>query len=420
MLDRNTPPSIQRIPALTLAAPERYDIHSNLPLFVFPDASQPVVQLTFVVPKRSSQHAQDGLALDFLIEMLAKGTQHQDKAAIAALLDHHGAHLDARSGEDLLTFGLKTLAKHTEKLLPCFADMLQNPTFPDKEVALQQSLEIQEVRLRKATPQHLAKDQLFAQVFGKNHPYGYFPEETTLQALTPAQLRSAFEGYGWPQGIVTLTGDVTPVRIAATQQALREIPYHTLDKHRHALPPRPEPLAITTAQPTQTSMAMGMPTITRTHPDYPRLYLLNVVLGGYFGSRLMQNIREEKGYTYGIMSRLCPFLDHGFLYITTEVKAGMAEKTRQEIFAEMARLRNEPIPTQELEAVRAFLRGHLLAAFQDTFALPSHFAHLYFHGLTLDHYTALYDAVQSITPADLQASAQTYFDPEKLTQVTVN
>lgn len=420
MLNRAQPPTSTRAKELTLPTPQKYQIHPHLPLFVFQDDSQQVVQLEFVAQKGRRQTRLDNLLPYFMARTITEGTKTKSKQQIADHIDHHGASLHAATQKDTLHLRLTTLRKHFHHLIPLFAEILQQPSFPQDALALEKKIAQQDIQLIDATPQALAKKRLWHQAFGANHPYSYTMEEKDLALITRDALHQSFKEEAWPPSYCILSGHVDHTIIEATQASLATLPQKKLEKLTYTPQSSTKPLRIKKDNAVQASIAMGMPTITRTHTDYPYFYVLNMLLGGHFGSRLMQNIREEKGYTYGIGSRLAPHLYDGYFYIATEVKKGFAEKTCKEVFHEIKTLQDTLISTQELDALRDFLSGHLLAAFDNTFALANHFGNLYLQGLDLSHYSDLYQSILTIQPTKLQSIAQKYLLVDRFSQVIVN
>jgi zinc protease len=169
----------------------------------------------------------------------------------------------------------------------------------------------------------------------------------------------------------------------------------------------------------QSAIRIGTPFINRTHPDFPAMQVLNTVLGGYFGSRLMANIREDKGYTYGIGSGMSSFKQTGAFFIASEVGADVCKAAIAEIEKEVNRLKNEIVPDDELSLVRNYMLGSLLGSLENVFSHADKFKNLYFAGLDYDYYERYTQTVKSITSANLQQLANKYFDFENFYKVIV-
>jgi predicted Zn-dependent peptidase len=164
----------------------------------------------------------------------------------------------------------------------------------------------------------------------------------------------------------------------------------------------------------QSAIRMGKLLVDKKHPDYFGLQILVTILGGYFSSRLMLNIREDKGYTYGIGANFISLNQAGYLLIATEVDKSYEEATRNEITCEIERLQNEPVPADELERVRQYLTGEFLREFDGPFALEQAFRNLHDFGLDYSFYDNYHQAIQTVTAAELQELAQKYLQTDSL------
>ena len=164
---------------------------------------------------------------------------------------------------------------------------------------------------------------------------------------------------------------------------------------------------------------MGMPLINRTHPDFPSVQVLNTVLGGYFGSRLMANIREDKGYTYGIGSGMSSLKHAGTLFIATEVGAEVCKATLTEIEKEINILKTELIPEKELALVKNYLLGSLLGSLENVFSHADKFKTLYFAGLGYEYYDRYTEVIKTINAYELLKLANQYLDFDKFYKVIV-
>ncbi|MBS1503743.1 MAG: insulinase family protein, partial [Bacteroidetes bacterium] len=164
---------------------------------------------------------------------------------------------------------------------------------------------------------------------------------------------------------------------------------------------------------------MGLPMITRVHPDFPALQVLNTVLGGYFGSRLMANIREDKGYTYGIGSGLSSLKQGGAMFIASEVGADVCRDAVSEIEKEISILKTELIPDDELALVRNYMMGSLLGSLENVFSHADKFKNIYFSGLNYDYYDRYTEVVKTVTAGELLQLANKYLDLDKFYRVIV-
>jgi predicted Zn-dependent peptidase len=169
----------------------------------------------------------------------------------------------------------------------------------------------------------------------------------------------------------------------------------------------------------QSAIRIGRKLPNKLHPDYFGLQILNTVFGGYFGSRLMKNIREDKGYTYGIGSGVSSFLDGGYFFISTDVGSDVAKDALKEIYKEIELIRTEEIPLEELQLVKNYLLGKLLKSCDGPFNMAELFENVYFYGLDYDFYNNYIKTIKEITPKTLIALGVKYFNPADLTEVVV-
>ncbi|HBC78429.1 MAG TPA: hypothetical protein DCZ51_07355 [Bacteroidales bacterium] len=169
----------------------------------------------------------------------------------------------------------------------------------------------------------------------------------------------------------------------------------------------------------QTAIRIGSSSINKRHPDYPGMKFLNVMLGGYFGSRLMKNIREEKGLTYGIHSSVSSFNLSGFKLISTEVGRENTGRAIDEIYREINRLLTEPVSKNELEVVRKYMSGEMVRMFDGPFAIAESFKAVWEFGLDLNYFVGMMDKIRTITSDEIIRLANTYYKQDDLYEITV-
>jgi predicted Zn-dependent peptidase len=181
----------------------------------------------------------------------------------------------------------------------------------------------------------------------------------------------------------------------------------------------PEKVHLNKAGTVQTAIRIGSATINKRHPDYTGLKILDSILGGYFGSRLMKNIREEKGYTYGISSSLSSLDLSGYKVISTEVGQKYCQKTIDEIYKEIGILQKVPVSKEEMDVVRNYMSGEMVRMFDGPFALAESFKSAWEFGLDNRYYYSLYEKIKTITPDEITHLAKTYYNTDELYQITV-
>ena len=265
-------------------------------------------------------------------------------------------------------------------------------------------------------------DQFFESVFGKRHPYGYQLTEHDFNNFNPALLMDFHTKYYTPENMAVIVsgripgntvellnqyfGDITPKKIYSAEST--DILKGEKKKRIH----------INKSGTVQSAIRIGSATITKRHPDYPGLKMLDAILGGYFGSRLMKNIREEKGYTYGIRSSVTSLDLTGYKVISTEVNKNNCQNAIDEIYNEIGLLQREPVNKAELEVVRNYMAGEMLRMFDGPFALAESFRSAWEFGLDSSYYLRLAEKIKTIDPDEIILLANTYYNTDDLYEVT--
>ncbi|MEY4135119.1 MAG: hypothetical protein RL386_1469 [Bacteroidota bacterium] len=439
--DRSRPPAIHPVTHLKLPPAATVYLDNNAPVFISTMGTQEVIRIE-VVFNAGRPFELKPLAARAAASLLREGTRSMSSAEIAENLDYYGAELSFPYYLDTCNIAIVALNKHLHKVLPVFADLLSNPLFPPSEFDhfVQRNKERLLVELSKNDV--IAYREITEKIFGKSHPYGYnsFPE--TYDALRLEDVKehyartfTAGNCFIFAAGNITdealqlinrhlgpgirpdptspspmvghpLTDNTAPTNLRQQQPLSFPVPDPTPQKiHIH----RPDTL--------QTAVRIGKRLFHRGHPDYHGFFILNTLLGGYFGSRLMNNIREEKGYTYNIYSALETMRLDGYFYIASEVGNEVMEDTLEQIYGEIEALRQEPVGREELEMAKSYLLGLMLNQIDGPFNHSDLVRSLVSDDLPLSFFEASVAAIHEITPAKIQDLAQQYLKPETLTEV---
>jgi predicted Zn-dependent peptidase len=258
-------------------------------------------------------------------------------------------------------------------------------------------------------------------LFGPEHPYGYQMQAEDLKALRPDQLaRYHKRHYTTDNLTLVLAGWQPEAALAALDKALGQLEPSQADKpdlQHEVRPSGVNTIEVPKAGALQHAIRLGKRMVGKTHPDYAGLKVLNTLLGGYFGSRLMSNLREDKGYTYGVGSALLSYEHDAFFTIATEVGSDVSADAIAQIFKEIDLLRAAPVPEAELATVRSYLQGVYMSNFDGAFALADRFTDIHFFGMGYEYYDDYIRTVQTISPEQLQALAVQYLDPASLVLV---
>ena len=417
MVNRSLPPAFSR--NFSFALPDPAVIQSGSTKFIFlSGVQQDVFKVEVVAQAGKWFEPKPGLA-HFTSVMLNKGTSKRNARAIAELIDYYGSQIEISSGYDFASISLYGLQKHIEKTVPLFIEILAEPTFPEVEFDLQKEIFLQNLEINEQKNSFLAAKAIRKNIFGALHPYGGSVEKENVEGLSGHDLKSFFHSHFSPYEIYSVGNfEARQLQWCVDQFSQlppgksvvgKEMPMASGNAIEHI--PRPDSV--------QSTIRLGKRTVNRNDADYFPLLLLNHILGGYFGSRLMKNVREKKGLTYGIYSSLTPFRNGCMFSIGADVNKNNLELTRDEVKKELQSLGMHSIEKEELEVAK----NHLLGSFQlevaNPFSILDKIKSVRLNQLGDQYYKNLISEIERVDADGLKAIAKKYFDAGDLIEVTV-
>ena len=421
MPNRKKAPTIKDIEKLHLPDIPVHRLDNGMPLYEIQMGTQEVVKLEVAfLAGRPFEHKP--LAARATAGMIKEGSRNYSAHQIADQMDFYGCSLSFPFHMDTSNAILYSLSKHFGKALPLLADMLAAPAFPEDELKafIRRNQRKLEVDLSKNDV--VAYRQITELLFGAHHPYGYNSYPETYATLNREDLAGHFNRrYNSSNCAAFLSGKAGPDVLKMVNESLSQAiqPGQAATTSMPACPEQPEAQKITRPDTVQAAIRIGRRLFNRHHPDYCGMYVLNTILGGYFGSRLMANIREEKGYTYNIYSMLDAMHYDGCFYVGTEVGNEFVGDTLKQIYQEMEDLREEPVDEEELSMVRNYLMGNFLTMLDGPFNVSEVVRTQVMEGLPMDYFENMTEKVRTITAAELQSLAQRYFRREDMWEVVV-
>jgi predicted Zn-dependent peptidase len=422
VLNRLQPPPTHPLTQLVLPTPTVSHLPNGARLHVLAHDAQPVLRLQVVLPAGKRQEPRPSLA-QLTARMLTEGTATRSAREIADTVAFYGASLDCEAGPDRATLTLYCLARHLPALLPLVAEVLAAPTFPEDELRQTQQRMSQNMRVERQKTSHRASEELNRQLFGEDSAYGRPFDEASFSQLTANELRAFHAAAYAPAGAeVFLSGDVAShtAEVAAVLGQWQPAPSPEAAPAAPvaALPAAPTGLVTVPVEGSiQASLRVGRRWPALTEAQTPELLLLVKILGGYFGSRLMRNIREDKGFTYGIHASVVAREQASALVIGTDVNGESAAATRHEIAYELTRLQTEPLGDDELETVKNYTLGKLLGETTTVFEQADRYRYVLLQGLRPDYYAELVRRTEAATAEELQGLARTYLSPADMLTV---
>jgi zinc protease len=425
ILDRKTAPAIHDAIEFDFVLPpvSQVQLDNGLPLYWLNAGVQDVVEINWVFPagiwyetKATIAHATAGL--------LRNGTAKHSAQEINEALEFYGASVKVNAGNDFATITLHTLAKHLPAILPIIYEVITEAAFPEEELAIYRQNVIQRLLVNLRQCEFVSNQRIDAVLFGAQHPYGRFSKKEEIEAITREDLVAFYKSsYNLADVKIFMAGKISEQEVkyvngifgtavlTETRPASKGFtPSSSIEKKYNILNDQ---------NGVQGAIRIGRRFPNRHHPDYTPMVVLNTLFGGYFGSRLMSNIREDKGYTYGIYSSLSPLLNDGSLIIQTEAGRDVLEQAVKEVYHEMNVLRNELADEEELLLVKNYLLGGLLGDLDGPFSIMQRWRSLILNGFTAAHFDDNVRIYKSITAKELQVLAQRYLDPNDFYEVVV-
>lgn len=421
MPDRSQAPPIKTISQVHLPRPKEYTLDNGIPLYEISKGTQDVIKIEIAFHAGRPFERQK-LAARATASLIKEGTLEKDSAAISELVDFYGGTLGAPYNLDTSNIVLYSLNRHLDKLLPLLAEVLKTPSFPEDELETYIDHSRQRLQVDLQKNDVIAYRTITECIFGAEHPYGYNSYPDTYGALSRDMLVEHYQrNYTKDNSVIFVSGKSSPEIIEMINKYLGRSIQAGTNKHLDFpldLPPAqhlriPHPGAV------QTAIRIGCRLFNRSHPDYSGMYVVNTILGGYFGSRLMMNIREDKGYTYNISSSIDTMHHDGCFYVGTEVGNAFAEQTKAEIYKEMRALQTTLVESKELEMVRNYLLGNLLTMLDGPFNTGEVIKTMVLEDLGEGTFDDLVRTFKQITPEEIQALAKRYLNPENMWEIVV-
>ncbi len=415
-----TQPHLFPFNALTTVPVVMKTLKNNIPVYFIEAGTEDVIRIEFVF-RAGMEKENLPLQAATTNMMLTEGSLNHTSEELNRLLDFYGVFLNLSVEKDAAGAVIYCLTRYIEKILGLAKEVLFEPAFPVKELDILMKKRLRWFLIAREKVQNLAMDQFFESIFGSSHPYGRQVKENDFKGFIPPILKDFHSKYYRPGNMAIIAAGKIPGHTfelldyffgeIEPEETLVEKTVGSLRGDSIKKVSIPKPGAV------QSAIRIGSATINKRHSDYPGLKILNVILGGYFGSRLMKNLREEKGYTYGINSSVNSLDLSGFKVISTEVGTENTAKAIDEIYGEIRLLQTRPVEYDELSIVKNYILGDMVRMFDGPFAMAESFKGVWEFGLDITYYQQLADKINSITPDEIMSIANTYYKTEDLYEI---
>ncbi|NOU59374.1 M16 family metallopeptidase [Marinifilum caeruleilacunae] len=417
-LYRNTAPKFKTVDSIEILGDTKYTLSNNIPVHVINGGSQEVLKIEFIFDA-GIWYQESPLVASMANSMLNEGTSRYKAAEIAEKFDFYGAYIGFSAAKHDASVCLYTLNKYLPETLEITENLIKESTFPQKEFDTILLNKKQRFQIEHQKTNVLAKDEFSALMYGKKHPYSNIFDESEFDKLDIKTVKEFYKSHYTANNCkIIIAGKVDQSVIDQLEKMFGAEAWpqkNEITKVKHEILLSDENKAFVCKEDAvQACIRIGRPIFNKTHKDYTTLHLFNLILGGYFGSRLMQNIREDKGYTYGINSIIISHLKGGHFVIVTEVGSDVCKDAISEIYKEIKKLRDELISDEELNLVKNYISGEMLRNLDSPFALSESLKGNLAFGLDNSYYQSFIKELKTIDAEKIKALANTYFQEQDL------
>jgi zinc protease len=420
-LDRSKAPDFRVPEDFELFPPTEFVLKNGANLFYIPTPNLAAVKIEVLGKgNRATLPLDETLVPSFTLSMLQEGTVSKTAEEIANFFDFHASEVSPMLTYSNEGLSLLTTKTHLREVVPVFLSLFTDSVFPKEYLEKKRSQRKLSIRLEKEKTSSKASQLFRKALFGSNHPYGLETEEQHVDLVSQDKLKSYYAEMLWQDLEIFVCGDFEENELKGLCALLGELPnrkrvpepflpaaetnFHVIESRENAV---------------QSSIRIGNWSISKTDPDFFALSVFNTILGGYFGSRLIKNIREDKGHTYGISSSLAEIGDTNYWVIGADVQKAFYQEVIEEIYFEIEKLASEPIDEDELEVVRNYMIGQMLSRFSSSYDLMDRFRSVHHSGLDFSFYTQKLAYLKSFTSKDVTRMGEKYFKKKPFIEVVV-
>jgi len=418
--DRVNGPRINTINKVILPEVYQYTLDNGVPVYEISGGTQEVIKIELVFEAGRPYEAKK-MVSKATTYLMKEGTSSKDSETIAESIDFYGATLKTSTNLDQIKITLYSLKKHVGQILPLIMDILEEATFPQREIDMYQRNSIQNLRLDLSKNEVIAYRELTEAIFGCDHPYGYNSTEALYDGIERADLLQHYQQNVGHSNLTVFTG-------GKIDDSIRKVINETLGQFRRdikqklLIPGEPSSqmrLQLPSDNNYQTAIRFGRKLFNRNHEDYHAMYFLVTILGGYFGSRLMSNLREDKGYTYNVYAGVDDYVHGGYFYISADVGNEHVANSIKEIKSELVDLMENPVEEEEMTLVKNYLMGNFLNMLDGPLNQSQVIRSLISKGSEVNSLAAMIESVKQMDNVRLQEAAIKYLDPDTLIEVQV-
>ena len=418
LLDRSTPPPQHPIAELQLPAPRMEKLDNGIPVYTLSNPQLDLIHIHSGILHETQKHLSQ-----FTYALLKESSRKHSATEIADLLDFYGVHYTTSCGMDKNVITISVPRSNVRNILPTIYDFIANPQYREDRLDIYTNLKIKDLEYNSKKTDVRSTQLMLHAMFGNELTAGQFSTRENLKAVTVAQMQAYHKHTFCAENLhLFITGNVDASIEQCIKELFSQVPHGEASKiiQNLSLPADPTPL-ICEAMPdsVQSSITLCCPCIGYLDADRRGVSIVGTITGGYFGSRLMQNLRERNGYTYGVSAGSVYFGNQSLFIINSDVNATHTQAAVDACFEELQRLKEEPVGDEELETARNYILGDMLRDVDNSVSYLKKYAYWSQHGLDESEFQLMIQTVKETGAERLSSLAKKYFDYNKFTRIIV-
>ncbi|WP_153795905.1 M16 family metallopeptidase [Foetidibacter luteolus] len=425
MINRKTEPAIKDAVDFNLHLKnfEYFELDNGVPVYAINAGAQEVVLAEWVF-YAGNWYEEKNIVAATANHLLKNGTVGKNAFAINEHFEFYGAYLNRNCYNETANITLHALTRHLPELLPVVAEIISDSVFPEEELAIYQQNQKQRLKVNLKKCDFVANRLIDEYVYGLSHPYGKYTTMADYDALQRDEVARFYNRfYSKGKCILFVAGKLPADIQAQLNNAFGKLPLNKetlpIVQHAQVLAIQKKYNVVNDEAGVQGAVRLARPFPNRHHADFPKVQVLNNIFGGYFGSRLMSNIREDKGYTYGIHSHIQNHIQNTALLVSTEAGRDVCAATINEVYNEMKVLREELVDEEELHLVRNYMMGTILGDLDGPFQIIARWKNYILNNLTEDYFYNSINTIKTISAEELRELANKYLVPDDYFELVV-
>ena len=425
MLDRTIPPEIKDAVDFNvqLKQTENYILDNGVPVYSINAGAQELTMIELIF-YAGNWYEEQNIVAATTNYLLKNGTSKKSAFEINEHFEYYGAYLNRNCYNEVANLTLHCLNKHLKDVLPVVSELITDSVFTEEEISIYKQNQIQRLKVSLKKCEFVANRFIDEYLYGYHHPYGRYTSIPDFQALHREQILEFFKDYYVNGKCIILAAGKLPSDIFSQLNAVfgqLTINKNSIGGKNFSVAPsaQKKQRIINDANGVQGAIRIARPFPNRRHPDFMKVQVLNNLFGGFFGSRLMSNIREDKGYTYGIHSYFENHIHDSAWMVSTEAGRDVCEATISEVYKEMEMLKSEPADEEELLLVRNYMIGTILGDLDGPFQIINRWKNYVLNDLDESYFYNSINTIKTISAEEIQQLAQKYLEPEEFYELVV-